>query len=227
MRWTTGSFSALARGLPLDPVAVLGVLACGIAPGSTCNFAGRPNAPLAAAITIFLPSALTDISISAAEAATLIVRSLPSIFHSPVASMDESMLRPEESTAFSTALRTSSMLRAVDFGSGCLFSGGGSVTTAGAADPITTCGLVTSIGAGRGLCGSGADAIRGGPFRAESAANGETNGRAAAGGSFGFLGSDRISGFGSGANDNLRSGAFAFGASTPLNNCSIGNRRWA
>src|SRR6185437_1671755 len=148
MRWTTGSCSARPRGLPFDPVdAGRGAFPCGVAPGSTCNFTGRPTAPLAAAVTIFLPSLLTDMSISAAEAATLIVSSLPKIAHSPAASIDDNIVRPAESTAFNTAPRTSSALTLV-FGRVGAISGLGSRATAGAADPITTGGL---IGAGAGL----------------------------------------------------------------------------
>ena len=219
MRWTTGSCSARPRGLPFDPVdAGRGAPVWDVPPGRTCSFAGRPKAPLAAAVTIFRPSLLTDMSINAADAATLIVNSLPLIAHSPAPSMDDSMLNPADSTAFSTAARTSSTFAVVGFGSGCRV-GSGSRATAGAADPITTGGLI-GVGAIRGVAlgASGAASIRGVPLRAVSAANGDTNGRAAALGSVFF---------GSGANDSFLSGVPGLAGSTPLSNCSMGSNRCA
>src|SRR5689334_8971373 len=181
MRWTTGSCSARPRGLPFDPAdEERGAPVCGAAPGNTCSFAGRPNAPLAAAVTIFRPSLLTDISISVADAATLMVSSFPLIAHSPAPSIDDNMLNPADSTAFNTAERTSSTFVAVGLDSDCR-PGSGSRATAGAADPITTGGLIgAGAGRGLGLGDSGTASMRGVPLRAVSAAKGDTNGRAGA-----------------------------------------------
>src|SRR6185437_1316003 len=213
MRWTTGSCSARPRGLPFDPDdAGRDVPVCGAPPGKTCSFAGRPSAPLAAAVTIFRPSLLTDISINAADAATLMISSFPLIAHSPAPSIDDSMLKPADSTAFKTAVRTTSTFADAGLTSGCR-AGSGSRATAGAADPMTIGGLM-GVGAGRGLAlgDSGTASIRGVPLRAVSAAKGDTNGRAA----------DPVSVFfGSGAIDSFLSCVPAFAGSTPLSNCSI------
>src|SRR5438445_13527772 len=91
---------------------------------------------------------------------------------------------------------------------------------------MTTGVLRTAAVVGRqdGAAFSGESSDLGVPLRAESAAKGETKGRGGAVGSD-FFGSDFWASnfWGSGAIVNLRFPAGARSASTPLNNCSIGN----
>lgn len=161
---------------------------------------------------IFFASLLTDMSISVADAATRITSSLPSTFHSPDSSRVHSIVWFAVDSAFRTAARTSSVLADCGWGRVC---NAGCAATAGADDPMMIGVELTAAVVGR--CGglvSGVASDRGVPFRAESAANGDTNGRAGAAGSA-FLGS--------GAMESLRSGVAGRLTSAPLNNCSIGS----
>src|SRR5438874_3313849 len=182
IRWTTGSCSALPRPLPLLDAAFTGAT-WALPPGTICNFIARPNAPLATAIIVLLESALTDISIRVAEAATVINTSLPCNFHSPISSMEQSIDWPADVSAFRTVDRTSSIPADCDSifiaGAGCAAAAGaGCAATAGAAAPITTGVVLTAAGVERdGVPASGVASDRGVPFRAESAAKGDTKGR--------------------------------------------------
>ena len=68
--------------------------------------------PLAVAMARRLASAPSDMSITAAEAATLMTTSLPSTAHSPLSSIETSMRCPASDNAFSTAVRRPSRLAA-------------------------------------------------------------------------------------------------------------------
>src|SRR5206468_10033300 len=116
------------------------------APGTICNLIARPRTPLAAAIINRFASALTDISISVAEAAIEMISWLPSTFHSPPSSMEQRMLCPALESAARTATRTCPT--SVVCGSGLLTDVGCAVT-AGAADPITIGAELVAADVGR------------------------------------------------------------------------------
>src|SRR6185436_7632137 len=172
---------------------------------------------------------LNDMSITAAEDATFTTTStttsLPSTFHSPFSSIATSIGWPLR--AFKTAFRKSSDDLATA-GAGARVAtivGSGSATTtgtlwgavAGAADPMTTGALPTTFGTAHGPGEVSAD-ISGLPFRAESAANGDTtaprDAESARRGSFPPTTLGRAAGV-----------EAAVDGATPLSNSSIGNRR--
>src|SRR5947209_14423070 len=179
MRRTIGSCSARPRLPPplLDGDEDAG---WGVPPGSTFTLAGRLNAPLNAAIITPLASAPSDMSMTAADAVTLITNSLPSSFHSPGSSMESNMHWLASARAFNTISRIVEMSVAATGSAVTMASDerpalcAGAVAVAGAADPMTTRG------------GAGADTKRGPdaadisldnsgfPLRAVSAEKGET-----------------------------------------------------
>src|SRR5437870_6722686 len=182
---TTASCSARLRPLPLEPVRLGDVIGSGVPHGTALILTGRPKTPLAVAIARRLASAPRDISITVAEPATVITNSLPSIFHSPFSNIDVSMRWPAFGRALSTVFRklprsddclgATSCCKSGASDSGRA-SGVGSATAAEAAAPITT-RADDDPTATRGP-GSGLDTVESSgfepPFRAESAANGET-----------------------------------------------------
>src|SRR5581483_3733393 len=188
MRRTIGSCSARPRPTPLGRAAEAGVW--GVPPGKTFNRSGLPKAPLAAAVTTRLASDPKDISITVGEAATLINNSLPSIFHSPASNIEATMRWPASETALSTASRAATAstkglsdlshdgLETVSGDSGSISPlGSVMMVEAGAVAAIITAGAGDAAETRRGpdaALSSAPYSAFGVPFRAESAAKGDT-----------------------------------------------------